>query len=305
MGRERQNADKQGQGGMTPPNAPIRGITTSQRFSLAMRTSALPGEVAVELPATQRIYAVGDLHGHLDLLVAMLDAVRADIRQHPDLPCTLIFLGDYIDRGPSSREILELLSAGVSISRCTTVFLRGNHEQWLEDFINGAPVLSEWAPKGGLMTLQSYGLSRGSILRGCFDGSLETEIREQFLSVLPAAHRRFIVDLRSSYSTNQYFFAHAGVDPDRPLEDQRIEDLTWIRDKFLRSKKDFGKVVVHGHTPTEVIEDLPNRINVDTGVDMYGRLSCAILEAGQRYWLQAVREPSAQAAVSLHRMEGP
>ncbi|WMT92549.1 metallophosphoesterase family protein [Pelagibacterium sp. H642] len=290
---------------MSTQNAPIHEITITARSPLAVETSGTLGEAADDTAAAQRIYAVGDLHGHLDLLKAMLRAIRADIDQHSDMPCTLVFLGDYIDRGPNSRGILDLLSAGLSMDRCATVFLRGNHEQWLEDFVRGEPVLSDWAPKGGLQTLGSYGLSPELILKGCFDKTLESEIREQFLSVLPQAHRQFILDLGFFYSTSQYFFAHAGVDPDKGLEDQRSEDLTWIRYKFLRSQKDFGKVVVHGHTPAKAIESLPNRINVDTGVDMYGRLSCVILEAGRRYGLEVFRERSIQAHAPVTERRAP
>lgn len=289
---------------MTNLNVPACDIKTTARSPLASGSSAPLHNGADDRQCADRIYAVGDIHGHLDLLMAMIDAIRADIEQYPDVPCSVIFLGDYIDRGPNAREVLDLLSTGLTFGRCEIVFLRGNHEQWLADFVEGAPVLNEWGPKGGLQTLQSYGLSPALILKGRFDKCLESEIREQFGAALPAAHRRFILNLKTFHSTDQYFFAHAGVDPDYDLQHQRIEDLIWIRHKFLRSRKLFGKVVVHGHTPTKAVESLPNRINVDTGVDMFGRLSCAILEADRRYCLQVYREREVEVAASPHPAEG-
>ncbi|WP_162894989.1 metallophosphoesterase family protein [Rhizobium terrae] len=270
-------------------------IVSSTRSLLAVERFDLPAQplitVAHGTPG-QRIYAIGDLHGHLDLLVAMLKLISDDIDRYPADDALLVFLGDYIDRGPNSRQVIELLCGPVpaeDMPGCRKVFLRGNHEQFLVDFLGGKPVLGQWAPKGGLETLVSYGISPALVARGADDPSACEAVRLQLLSAMPAWHRAFVTTLPMHCMLEEYFFAHAGVDPDRPLSDQSDEDLIWIRHKFLKSSKDFGRIVVHGHTPSRSIESFPNRINVDTGVDMHGRLSCVVLEGSDRHFLQVQR----------------
>jgi len=140
--------------------------------------------------------------------------------------------------------------------------------------------------KGGFETLLSYGMKEADILAAVENGDRAIALQRMFSAVIPERHREFMLSLPLSHGDGDYFFAHAGVDPDRPLDDQRSEDLTWIRDKFLLSRKNFGKVVVHGHSPRLVPESLQNRINVDTGVYLHQVLSCVILEGTERHLLQ-------------------
>ncbi|WP_217653299.1 metallophosphoesterase family protein [Vibrio aerogenes] len=233
------------------------------------------------------IYAVGDIHGHDALLEKMLDAIQADRQTALAEKACIIFLGDYIDRGPHSRQVVDrLLKAEKQDSSVSHIFLLGNHEQWLIDFIRERPVLPVWGSQGGLETLLSYGVPRQLILQGLTDDKAAAAVRQVFLEQLPESHRLFFLSLKQSVEVDDYFFVHAGVDPIRPLDNQSLQSLIWIRHKFLHSKMDFGKVVVHGHTPSALPESLPNRINLDSGIYYRGVLRCAVLEGTSRYLIQ-------------------
>lgn len=236
----------------------------------------------------RRIYAVGDVHGQSDLLAAMRAAIAEDMQRHKADRALIIFLGDLIDRGPDSAGVVEAIVRAreqqdeyIEI-RC----LRGNHDHWLASFFTDPSVLPVWAGKGGLETLVSYGLKESDILAAVADVDRAVALQQVFAAAIPDRHREFMLSLPLWHGEGDYFFAHAGVDPDRPLTDQRLEDLTWIRDKFLLSRKNFGKVVVHGHTPRFDVESFPNRINVDTGAYIHQTLSCVILEGTERHLLQ-------------------
>ncbi|WP_440409049.1 metallophosphoesterase family protein [Neorhizobium petrolearium] len=235
-----------------------------------------------------RVYAVGDVHGQADLLAAMWIAIAEDMKRHPADRALIIFLGDLIDRGPDSAGVVEAIIRAQERWRdgIEIMCLRGNHDHWLATFLTDPSVLSAWAVKGGLETLVSYGLKEGDILAGVADIGRAVALQQMFAAIIPIRHKEFMLSLPLWHDDGDYFFAHAGVDPDRPLADQRFEDLTWIRDKFLLSQKNFGKVVVHGHTPRQEVESLPNRINVDTGAYMRQVLSCVILEGAERHLLQ-------------------
>lgn len=236
----------------------------------------------------RRIYAIGDIHGYDDLLEAMQQAIAVDLEKYPTEQALIIYLGDVIDRGPNSLDVIDMIIDHKANPPANTqvMCLRGNHDDWLIAFVDDASIVSPWALKGGLETLASYGLSKDDVLAAVADPDIAEALRQQFLSALPERHKDFMLSLPLSHSDGDYFFVHAAVDPDRPLADQRREDLTWIRDKFLFSRKNFGKVVVHGHSHRDAVESFPNRINVDTGAYVQQVLSCVILEGRERYVLQ-------------------
>ncbi|ENN88091.1 putative metallophosphoesterase [Rhizobium freirei PRF 81] len=238
-----------------------------------------------------RIYAVGDIHGHLDHLLAMQAAIAADRAQHPVERVMIVYLGDLIDRGLHSRSVIERVIAEQNAADETTkiICLTGNHDAWLGEFLADAAVLPLWGRKGGLETLASYDFSPEEILRAMADPIAAEVMRLALVARIPQRHKEFIATLLLSYQQGDYFFAHAGVNPDRSLMEQRKEDLTWIRDRFLCSGKDFGKVVVHGHTSGPRVESLPNRINVDTGIYATGVLSCVVLEGARRHLITVDR----------------
>jgi diadenosine tetraphosphatase ApaH/serine/threonine PP2A family protein phosphatase len=225
------------------------------------------------IPADLRIYAVGDVHGRLDLLDQLLSLIDADIALRPTSRPLHVFLGDYIDRGAFSRETIDRLIQLGREREC--VFLKGNHElialKCLSDRSN---LFDQWMRLGGLETLMSYGVSFGHLA----SGKPIVELQAAFHHALPQAHLRFFRDLQLSFECGDFFFVHAGVKPGVELSRQMENDLLWIREEFLSSSEDFGKIVIHGHTPAPDIEVLPNRINIDTGAFATGRLTCLVIE---------------------------
>jgi serine/threonine protein phosphatase 1 len=227
------------------------------------------------IPNDTRIYAIGDVHGRIDLLREMFSAVYDSLITHPFDKVVQVLIGDYIDRGPNSREVIDTLIARAR--RHTMVCLKGNHENYPLQFLGDPSILSEWKQVGGMSTLLSYGLRPTAR----DDAETRREIASAFRSALPESHRRFLQNLPLTYSCGDYFFAHAGVRPGVPLVEQREQDLLWIRDDFLLHEEDFGKIIVHGHTPAKEPDVRSNRINIDTGAFATGRLTCLVLQGDQ------------------------
>lgn len=228
-------------------------------------------------PEGTRIYAVGDIHGRRDLLDALHALIIEDWREHDAERGIIVYVGDYIDRGSDSRGVIEALlaPAPAGLERC---FLKGNHEQMLEQFLADPAAGKAWRHLGGLETMLSYGVDIG---RGVGDEAIET-LAPRLAERLPESHRQFLDALQPSVRFGDYFFCHAGVRPGVPLDQQAQADLLWIRTEFLNSRADHGAVVVHGHSPTDQVELRANRINVDTGAYATGHLSCIVLSGEDR-----------------------
>jgi serine/threonine protein phosphatase 1 len=236
------------------------------------RFRALPGK---------RVYAIGDIHGRADLLAAMITLIATDLKEMPAAEALTILLGDYVDRGPNSREVLDRLIEGAFPT--PVVALRGNHEMMALDFIKNPRSGESWRRFGGLETLHSYAVDVGDMQAG----RGYEEVAARFREALPASHVRFIEATPSHFSMGDYFFCHAGVRPGLPLDRQREADLLWMREPFLSSRQDFGKLVVHGHTPVAEPDVRDNRINIDTGAYLSGRLTCLVIESEERRFLTA------------------
>jgi serine/threonine protein phosphatase 1 len=234
------------------------------------------------LPNGMRVYAIGDVHGRADLLAELFAAIDADKARSPRAKTLLVFLGDYIDRGPASRRVIDLVIGRSNLQE--TVLLKGNHETYVAQFLNDPSVLAEWGHLGGLETLRSYGLRPSIKARD----AEQRKLADRFAEALPQNHVRFFAGLKTSFSCGDFFFVHAGVKPGVPLEHQREEDLLWIRDDFLFYEKDFGKIVVHGHTPVRDADFRNNRINIDTGAYATGKLTCLVIDEGELALLKAV-----------------
>ena len=202
----------------------------------------------------------------------MVEAIARDLKENPAGKSLAVTLGDYIDRGADSRGVLDRLIKNPF--PCEYIPLKGNHEALLESFLTDPSVGEHWRRLGGLETLVSYRVP----VRALMMGKDYEQAAQALQAALPAAHLQFISSLRKCLPVGRYFLCHAGVRPGIPLERQTEEDLLWIRDQFLQSRADFGKIVVHGHTPAEKPEVLTNRINVDTGAYMTGYLTCAVLD---------------------------
>jgi serine/threonine protein phosphatase 1 len=224
------------------------------------------------LPPGIRIYAIGDIHGRRDLLDQLLTRTNADIRSRPTARALHVFLGDYIDRGPASRQTIDRLIEHHTENE--SVLLKGNHELIAVRCLSDRGLFDQWLRLGGAETLVSYGIALGPVA----NGKPVAELQSAFHSALPPAHLRFFRDLKTSFTCGDFFFSHAGVKPQIDLSRQKENDLLWIREEFLSSREDFGKIVVHGHTPTHEIEVEPNRINIDTGAFATGRLTCLVME---------------------------
>jgi serine/threonine protein phosphatase 1 len=231
------------------------------------------------IPRGVRVYAVGDIHGRADLLKHTFSRIDLDTLERRVTRPIEVYLGDYIDRGPDSRDVLEQLIAR-SKSR-EIVCLKGNHETFPLQFAADPGSLRDWAQMGGLDTLISYGLRPPVHPDAEESGALATA----FGTALPSSHRRFLTQLVSHLTCGDFFFVHAGVRPGIPLRAQQEADLLWIREDFLQSEDDHGKIIVHGHTPVLEPEFWPNRINIDTGAYATGRLTCLIIEGDKLSFL--------------------
>lgn len=225
-----------------------------------------------------RIYAIGDIHGRLDLLRRLQQIIARDAASLPkSVQPTVVYLGDYVDRGPDSAGVIEeLLQRPLAGFR--SIYLLGNHEALLLDFLTRAEVAPLWFRNGGLETLQSYGVECAPAALGALEPDAIAAAQTRLRKRLPRGHLKFLKSLRPHYSSRRYLFVHAGLRPGRALGAQSRQDLLWIRDPFLASEADHGKVVVHGHTITPQVEIRPNRIGVDTGAYETGVLSAVALD---------------------------
>jgi serine/threonine protein phosphatase 1 len=224
------------------------------------------------VPEGVRLYVIGDIHGCAKLLDQAFARIDAHLVADPVVRPIEIFLGDYVDRGPASRSVLNRLIARGQQSEM--ICLKGNHETYMESFPDRPSIWSEWRHNGGFETLMSYGLAPSMRM----SPDEEVKLGASFAERLPEAHRRFLKNLLLSFTCGDYFFVHAGVRPGVSLREQREDDLLWIREDFLFCEEPFGKTIVHGHTPVRQPEIKSNRINIDTGAYATGQLTCLVLE---------------------------
>jgi serine/threonine protein phosphatase 1 len=243
-----------------------------------------PGTV----PAGQAAYAIGDVHGRLDLLEDMLSRVSRDAQGHPaDQTRHLVFLGDYIDRGAESRGVIEHL-LDEPMAGFTKAYLMGNHEEAMLAFLEGLSDGLDWLSFGGIETLLSYGVPLRNVPRTREDA---LALRRALAEAVPPSHLDFLRRCTLHHSIGDYLFVHAGVRPGIPLEGQSASDLMWIRDDFLRSRLPLpGRVVVHGHTICDLPQNREHRINIDTGAFASGRLTCLVLRGADRRFLSTADE---------------
>jgi serine/threonine protein phosphatase 1 len=247
----------------------------------AKRSKALP-----RVADGERVYAIGDIHGRLDLLDDLLDQIAIDDDARAPMATTLVFLGDFIDRGPDSRGVVERLRtiAGAG-NRC--IFLLGNHEEVLLRAIEGERgALSLFDRIGGRETLLSYGVSEEE-----YDNCLLGDLTDLMKARIPQEHVAFLRSAQAKYASGEYLFVHAGVRPGVSIDEQQDVETRWIRDEFLDYRGDFGRVIVHGHTISNDIEIRVNRIGVDVGAYRSGRLAAVGLEGADRWFLLSQAAP--------------
>jgi len=227
------------------------------------------GEPKPGLPENQCVYAVGDVHGRYDLLIELLARIADDSKGDAN---TLIFLGDYIDRGPDSRKVVDLLQR-LQVPGWTVVCLQGNHEACLLEFLNSPDVYPVWREIGAADTLLSYGVKPP-----VFTSQQEfARARDELASRLPNRHLDFFGGLAVAHAVGGYYFVHAGIRPGIPLDRQSPQEQLWIRDEFLLSDAPYEKIIVHGHSVSETPVVRRNRICVDTGAYATGVLTAVKL----------------------------
>ncbi len=226
--------------------------------------------IGASTPADTRIYAVGDIHGRADLLLETIARIDEDRTRRPIGRAFEVYLGDYIDRGPDSKTVIDLLS--IRLVKHRAVCLCGNHEDLMIGFLQDPAHLHHWRQLGGMQTLASYGVCERS------ENETETDLHRRFQEALPRTHELFLQCLHDSFCCGDFLFVHAGIRPAIPMEQQARKDLLWIRHEFLNSTRDHGKFIVHGHTPVQLPDIRHNRINIDTGAWHTGTLTCIAIE---------------------------
>jgi len=235
-------------------------------------------------PDGHRAYAVGDIHGRLDLLDQILAKIEADDAPRAAAITTIVFLGDLIDRGPQSAQVVERLRT-YRPDFAEPVFLMGNHEEVLLRILAGeTEILPDWLRFGGAECARSYGVDPVQ-LETVEPGTAVRKLRR----AVPKDHVTFLSEFADTASFGDYLFVHAGIRPGIPLERQDAEDLRWIRGPFLDDPSDHGVIVVHGHTIAEEVDEQPNRIGLDTGACWTGVLTAVGLQGNERWYLQTAK----------------
>ena len=223
------------------------------------------------------IYAIGDIHGCLNELTSLHKKILTNdkFKVKEDL---LIYLGDYIDRGLKSKQVIDQIIK-IKNEKIKTIHLMGNHEEFMVNFLfNKSNNIKNWLKFGVDQTFKSYGIEIVEFIKDGFKDIIIDKLRDKLLEKMSSEHIDFFMSLKTSYSTEKYLFVHAGIDPRKKLTEQTKEDYLWSRSDIFFDK-DFKaeKIIVHGHTPEENIVNYPFRINIDTGCFFSGKLSCVCL----------------------------
>lgn len=240
-----------------------------------------------------RAYAVGDIHGRLDLLEQLLAAIDEDLRRRPASKVLLVFVGDLIDRGPASAQVVERLRT-YRHRHIKPVFLLGNHEEVLLRILRGDhELIKDWTRFGGAECLASYGVDYSA-----FNKLEPAEQLEAVRAAVPKSHVEFLERFIDTCRFGDFLFVHAGIRPGVELDQQLQSDLRWIRDPFLLDETDHGFVVVHGHTITPAVEERPNRIGIDTGAYRTGLLTALAIEGNKRWYVDTRQSASLEQAAT-------
>ncbi|MDD3799396.1 MAG: metallophosphoesterase family protein [Novosphingobium sp.] len=240
----------------------------------------MPGRPA-RVPEGQRVYAIGDIHGRLDLLASLAAAIEIDDRSAGHADTTVLLLGDLVDRGMDSAGVVDFALDWRERRRVR--ILMGNHEEMFLSSFTDPYMLGNILRCGGRETLLSYGIDPDHA-----DLPTLRHVQAAMEARIPARHREFMASFEDMAVIGDYLFAHAGIEPGLPVEQQKPQSLRWIREPFLSHAGPYSHVVVHGHTIRHEAQEMPNRIGIDTGAYCYGRLTALVLEGTGRRFIQAV-----------------
>ena len=238
-------------------------------------------------PSGVDLYAIGDIHGCDAQFGALLAQIARHAASQPPARRIIVTLGDYVDRGPASKAVIERLF-NWNDPDFELVALRGNHEHMMATALEDNDAFTHWLRYGGQETLVSYGVAPPRMVT---DAEQVEASRTRFTEVFPAHHRAFLASTQLSFEAGGYVFVHAGLRPDVPLGQQSPEDLMWIREEFLNHDAPFPAFVVHGHTPAEAPDVRSNRIGIDTGAYITGNLTALALSGTQRHFLSSNQNP--------------
>lgn len=247
-------------------------------------------ERSTRVPEGERWYVIGDIHGRRDLLEALKLAIEEDDAALGEAETTVLFLGDLVDRGPDSRGVVTLARKWGKERKVR--YLAGNHEEMFLQSFEDREVLRHFLKHGGRETVLSYGIDRKT-----YNKMKMGELQEAMKAAVPQKHREFLASFEDIIIAGDYVFAHAGINPKRPLDDQKQSDLRWIRDRFLKHEEPLSHVVVHGHTIFEDMEHREHRIGIDTGAFRTGRLTALVLEDIRRRTIQAIASDDGAVAI--------
>jgi serine/threonine protein phosphatase 1 len=253
-----------------------------------------PDATVASVPDGQRVYAIGDIHGRLDLFAALGDAIERDDAARGPADTTIVLLGDLVDRGPDSALVLEAAREWQKLRRVRII--RGNHEEMFLLAFRKEPALRNFLRFGGQETVLSYPVDAAAFQLADFP-----EAQAMMDAAVPQADRDFINTFEDQVRIGDYLFVHAGIQPGVPLERQTKHEMRWIREPFLSHSGSHGCVVVHGHTISDEVEIRPNRIGLDTGAFMTGRLTALGLEGTER-WLIETSETEGQIGVATRQI---
>jgi serine/threonine protein phosphatase 1 len=255
-------------------------------FAWRKKTRPMPPRPPASLPPDQRVYAIGDVHGRFDLLQDLIGRIEKDNAARSPTDVYVVMLGDLIDRGPQSREIIDYFLKGPP-AFAQWHYIMGNHEEMLLKLIDkpDSSLMPQFLRFGGRETFESYGAPQRVL------DTPDLYTPDTLPAYVPEPHRSFIRRMEDGILVGDYFFTHAGIRPGVALDAQEAQDLRWIRKGFLDSEADHGMVVVHGHTVLEEVEVRPNRIGIDTGAYASGRLTALGLEGEERWFIQTEGEP--------------
>lgn len=254
--------------------------------TLFKRKAKVVAPLTPRVPDGVAVWAIGDVHGRLDLLKPLVEAILADAAETSATRKVVIFLGDYIDRGPESRGVVRYLIDLPKDAGIEWRFLKGNHEEAMLDFLEDPTTGPTWCEYGGDATLASYGLRLPQMKH---KPEAWKHLADDLDHKVTPAELEFLQGLELSLSIGDYFFAHAGARPGIPLDQQSERDLMWIRNSFLDSEVEFEKVVVHGHTPTRKVYVDGRRIGVDTKAYESSVLTALQLLRGARRTISVIR----------------
>ncbi len=239
-------------------------------------------EDQASIPVGQRVYAVGDIHGRLDLFESLIEAIEHDDAQAGTAATTVVLLGDLVDRGPDSAGVVRRARAWQQ--QRDVRILCGNHEEMFLNSFENEDMMRHFLRHGGKETVASYGVALKKLTAGSV-----AEAQQLMRAAVPPEEHEYISSFEDMIRIGGYVFVHAGIDPEMPLDNQRKQDLRWIREPFLSHSEPYDIVVVHGHTICDQPEDMGNRIGIDTGAYTSGRLTALVLEGSRRRYIEAVQ----------------